>query len=180
MLRNHVAAPPRLPIAISALLLMASVTAAGAELLRAGQPFPAWKMTDHTGAAVSSRDLAGKTYLLWFYPRAMTPGCTAEGNALRDEYEAFRQRGVEIFGVSFDTPAANAEFVRSQGFPFRLLSDSDRALAVQVGAADSTGATAARRISYLVGADGAVLHAYPSVDPGGHAARVLQDLAATP
>jgi len=146
-------------------------------MLHAGQPFPAWKMKDHTGAEVSSADLKGKTYLLWFYPRAMTPGCTAEGNALRDDYEAFRGRDVEILGVSFDTPAANAEFVRNQGFPYRLLSDGDRALAVKVGAADSPSAAAARRISYLVGADGTVLHAYPDVAPAGHAAEVLRDLA---
>jgi len=59
---------------------------------------------------VTSRDLAGKPYLLWFYPRAMTPGCTAEGDALRDQFAAFQARGVDILGVSFDVPADNATF----------------------------------------------------------------------
>src|SRR5205809_5617888 len=57
---------------------------AGALLAR-GDAFPAWTLSDQTGATVSSRDLAGKTYLLWFYPKAMTPGCTTEGDGLREQ-----------------------------------------------------------------------------------------------
>lgn len=131
-------------------------------------------MRDHTGAQVSSRDLAGKTYLLWFYPRAMTPGCTTEGNALRDSFPALAARGVEVLGVSFDEPAENAKFVAAQQFPFRLLTD-DGSLAVQVGAAGSRDQATARRISYLVGADGKVLRAYGSVIPARHAQEVLRD-----
>src|SRR6266446_6506523 len=129
---------------------------AGALLAR-GDAFPAWTLSDQTGATVSSRDLAGKTYLLWFYPKAMTPGCTAEGDALRDQFAAFQARGVEILGVSFDTPSDNATFVRQQGFPFRLLSDTDRSLATSVGAASDPSQPVARRISYLVGPDGKVV-----------------------
>ena len=95
---------------------------AGALLAR-GDAFPAWTLSDQTGATVSSRDLAGKTYLLWFYPKAMTPGCTTEGDGLRDSFAAFQERRVEIFGVSFDPPAQNKAFVEAERFPFRLLSD---------------------------------------------------------
>lgn len=146
-------------------------------MLSAGDTFPTWSLRDQTGATVSSQDLAGKTYLLWFYPKAMTPGCTAEGNGLRDDYPALSQAGVEVLGVSFDEPAANAEFVRAQGFPFRLLSD-DGSLAVQVGAAESREQSAARRVSYLVGPDGKVVKAYPNVSPAAHAREVLADATA--
>jgi peroxiredoxin Q/BCP len=145
-------------------------------MLGPGDPFPAWELTAHTGAPMSSRDLAGKTYLVWFYPKAQTTGCTAEGLALKREYPAFQQRGVEIFGVSFDEPKANAEFVAVQGFPFRLLSDTDRRLAVAVGAAETPSQPVASRISYLVGPDARVLKAYPNVDPEQHATQVLSDL----
>jgi peroxiredoxin Q/BCP len=151
--------------------------AAAAAMLTAGDTFPTWSLRDQTGATVSSKDLAGKTYLLWFYPKAMTPGCTAEGNGLRDDYPALSQAGIEILGVSFDEPAANAEFVKAQGFPFRLLSD-DGTLALQVGAAESREQSAARRISYLVGPDGKVVKAYPNVSPAGHAREVLADATA--
>jgi len=148
-------------------------------MLSPGMPFPAWKLLDNTGKEVSSKSLAGKTYLLWYYPKAMTPGCTKEGCTLRDNFDAFKKSGIEILGVSFDEPKDNAEFVAKERFPFRLLSDSDKALAVQVGAADSTSRMWARRISYLVGPDGNVLKAYSDVTPAKHAEEVLADFAAT-
>ena len=167
----------------SLLVLALAVIVAGAVLagtegtLSPGDPFPAWSLVDHTGAPVTSRDLAGKTYLLWYYPKALTSGCTAEGCALRDSFAEFTRLGVGVFGVSFDDPEKNAEFVKEHGFPFRLLSDRDKSLAVAVGAADSDKRLFARRISYLVGPDGTVLKAYAQVDPSRHARQVLDDIA---
>jgi peroxiredoxin Q/BCP len=157
-------------------LLLALATAAPADMIKVGERFPDWTLPDQTGTAVSSEALAGKRYLLWFYPKAMTPGCTAEGQALRDRMADFRARGVEVLGVSFDAPKANAEFARTEGFPFRLLSDEDHALAVRVGAASSREQPVASRVSYLVGSDGRVLKAYDRVDPGAHAEQVLGDV----
>ena len=157
-------------------LALALSTSAGAAMLKAGDKFPAWQLVDQSGATVSSTDLAGRRYLLWFYPKAMTPGCTAEGQGLRDAYASFQAKGVAVYGVSFDPPADNARFVATEALPFKLLSDSQRTLAVQVGAADSADAAVARRISYLVGPDGVVLAAYDGVQPAGHAKQVLGDL----
>jgi thioredoxin-dependent peroxiredoxin len=145
-------------------------------MLKAGDAFPAWTFKDQTGAVVKSADLAGKSYLMWYYPKALTPGCTREGCELRDSFAAFQKAGVEVLGVSFDDPAKNAEFVATHRFPFRLLSDSDKTFAVQVGAADSTSRLFARRISYLVGPDGKVRFAYADVDPATHASQVLADV----
>ena len=108
----------------------------------------------------------------------MTPGCTTEGDGLRDSFAAFQERRVEIFGVSFDPPAQNKAFVEAERFPFRLLSDDKRSLAVAVGAADSSAQPVARRISYLVGPDGRVRAVYGSVTPATHAKDVLVDLPA--
>lgn len=161
---------------VAALYVVLAAHVASAKMLTPGDPFPSWELPAHTGAKVSSRELAGKTYLMWFYPKAQTRGCTTEGLGLKREYESFQQRGVEILGVSFDEPKANADFVEMQGFPFRLLSDTDRRLAVSVGAAEATSQTVAARVSYLVGPDGKVLKAYPNVDPDKHASQVLADL----
>jgi peroxiredoxin Q/BCP len=147
-----------------------------AKLLKPGDPFPAWSLQDQTGAVVTSQSLAGKPYLLWYYPKAQTPGCTAEGRGLRDRFEEFRAKGVEILGVSFDEPEANAEFVKAEGFPFRLLSDTDHTLAQAVGAASSNLQIVASRVSYLVGADGKVQKVYGDVTPATHAGDVLSDL----
>ena len=131
--------------------------------------------TTPSGCGIT-RELAGRKYLLWFYPKAMSSGCTTEGNGLRDKFPDFQKAGVEILGVSFNSPQDNARFVEAQQFPFRLLSDTDRTLATAVGAAESTQQPVARRISYLVGADGKVLHIYASVTPASHADDVLRDL----
>ena len=155
-------------------LALAGIANAG--MLKAGETFPSWQLTDHTGAVVSSSDLAGKTYLLWFYPKAMTSGCTKEGNGLRDRSEELGQLHLTILGVSFDDPATNAEFVKREGFPFRLLSDQDHSLATKVGAAAFAIQPWASRISYLVGPDGKVLKAYDAVDPATHADEVARDL----
>lgn len=162
--------------ALGGVLLAGPVAAGG--MLAPGEPFPAWSLPDHTGATIKSTDLRGTTYLLWYYPKAMTPGCTKEGCAIRDSFGEFAKRDVKVFGISFDDTKSNAEFVKKEGFPFSLLSDEDRTLGVQVGAADSPGRLFARRISYLVGADGKVLKAYEKVDPAGHAQEVLADIDA--
>ena len=160
--------------------LFVPVVARAGDLLQPGAAFPAWQLVDQTGATVTSADLAGKSYLMWFYPKAMTPGCTAEGDALRDQVAAFEAQGVVILGVSFDPPHANAAFVQQQRFPFRLLSDKTRQLAVAVGAAATPEQPTARRISYLVGPDGKVRRAYGTVNPSAHATEVLGDLTGAP
>ena len=145
-------------------------------LLKPGDPFPAWSLKDQTGSVVTSQSLAGKPYLIWYYPKAQTPGCTAEGRGLRDRFEEFRAKGVEIVGVSFDQPEANAAVVKAEGFPFRLLSDTDHTLAKAVGAASSDSQMVASRISYLVGPDGKIQKVYGEVTPATHAGDVLSDL----
>lgn len=164
----------------AALALGHATTAPAAGLLAVGDAFPAWQLPDQSGAAVRSQDLAGKTYLLWFYPKASTPGCTMEGQQLRDRFADFQARGVEILGVSFDAPADNLAFVEAERFPFRLLSDRERKLAVAVGAASAPSQPVARRISYVVGPDGKVVQVYGEVVPAAHAQQILTDLGAAP
>ena len=166
-----------LTVLMTVVLSMVLVSAAGADMLKAGDEFPSWTLPDQTGKAVSSSDLKGKTYLLWFFPKAMTPGCTKEGQGLRDRHDALTSLSLTIYGVSFDDPSTNAEFVKQEGFPFALLSDREETLATKVGA-KTFALPVARRVSYLVGPDGKVLKAYDSVDPGTHAAEVERDLRA--
>jgi peroxiredoxin Q/BCP len=160
---------------LCALALLTSPSLGNAEMLAKGASFPEWKLVDHTGKQRSSAELAGKPYLLWYYPRASTPGCTAEGRGFRDAYAEISSAGLTVFGVSFDKPAANAEFATAEEFPFPLLSDTDRTLAVAVGAASKPDQWYAKRISYLVGPDGKVLVTYDDVDPKVHAGQVLGD-----
>ena len=82
-----------------------------------------------------------------------------------------------ILGASFDTPADNAAFAKKFSFPFPLLSDTDRSLALAYGAADDASAKFAKRVSCLIDEEGRVLRYYPQVSARQHVAEVLQDLA---
>lgn len=176
-MKNRTSLSPTLRF-ISAFLVASMLTLTplvwAAEMLGEGDLFPSWELSDHNGKLVRSSELAGQRYLLWFYPRANTPGCTAEGRGLRDKLPAFESLGIRIFGVSFDPPDRNKSFAEEESFPFALLSDTERSLAVQVGAADSQKSWWAKRISYLVAADGTVEKAFDDVSPSAHAEEVLE------
>jgi peroxiredoxin Q/BCP len=165
----------RVCFAATVAMTLLSQGVASAEMLAVGAPMPAFELKDQEGRTVRSSELAGHRYLLWFYPKAMTPGCTKEAQSLRDSYAVLQQNDVQVLGVSFDDPAANKKFVEAESLPFRLLSDSDHKLAVAVGAASSSWSPVASRISYLVGPDGKILRAYADVDPAVHAANVVTD-----
>ena len=83
---------------------------------------------------------------------------------------------MQIFGVSFDTPEANLAFAKKFQYDFPLLCDTDRKIGLAYGAAEDPVASSARRISYLIGPDGKVKKAYPSVKPAEHPAEVLADV----
>lgn len=156
-------------------LLAFSGTATGDEMLKTGEDFPSFEIQAHDGSTVASSDLDGTIYLLYFYPKADTPGCTKEACSLRDSWSELKEAEVRIFGVSYDTPQDNKAFAEKYNLPFLLLSDSDKALAGAVGAARIL-IPVPKRISYLVGADGKVLKPYASVSPSTHAEDVLKDL----
>ena len=145
-------------------------------MLEPGASFPEFELPAHDGSSVSSSALAGSKYLLFFYPKADTPGCTREACSFRDVWGELEEAGVVVLGISFDRPAGNAKFADKHRLPFRLLSDKGRALARAVGAAGLL-SPVPKRVSYLVDEQGKVLKAYPNVSPRQHAEEVLTDLA---
>lgn len=146
-------------------------------MLAPGTVAPDFHTVNHRGEAVRSKDLLGRPFLLWFYPKASTSGCTIEGRQLGQRYEALAARGLQIFGVSFDSVEENAAFAAEEDFPFDLLCDTDRELGVEFGACDSDADGYARRISYLVDETGVIFRAYEKVDPEKHASQIEADLA---
>jgi peroxiredoxin Q/BCP len=159
-------------------MLLASMAVAatvhGGEMIEPGTELPAFSLAAHDGSTVSSEQLQGTAYLLYFYPKADTPGCTKEACAFRDSWAEVQASGLKVFGVSYDTPKTNAAFAEKYSLQFPLLSDSERELAAAVGAQRAL-IPVPKRISYLVGADGKVLKVYPEVSPAEHAAEVLAD-----
>ncbi len=92
--------------------------------------------------------------------------------------DAFDTAGAVILGASFDDQAANAAFARKYDLNFPLLCDTDRKLGMLYGACDAPDAGFARRITYVINAEGVIQRAYPKVDPAVHAKQVLEDIAA--
>ncbi|MEN8164690.1 MAG: peroxiredoxin [Acidobacteriota bacterium] len=145
-------------------------------MLTTGEEFPSFELQAHDGSVVSSSDLEGSIYLVYFYPKADTPGCTKEACAFRDAWSELKEAEIRVFGISYDTPRSNRAFAEKFSLPFLLLSDTDKALAKSVGA-DRLLIPVPKRISYLVGADGKILKTYPSVSPSSHAEDVLKDFS---
>ena len=147
-------------------------------MLKTGDSAPDFTVQTHEGKTLTLSSLRGKKVLLWFYPKADTPGCTAEGCGLRDQSTDFHSRNVEILGVSLDSVEENARFAKKFNFPFLLLCDTARELSLAYGACDNAQASYARRISYLIDENAKIIKAYDSVNPRSHPAEVLADLEA--
>jgi thioredoxin-dependent peroxiredoxin len=145
-------------------------------MLKAGDDAPDFTVMTHEGKSLTLTSLRGHKVLLWFYPQADTPDCTAEGCSLRDQYNYYEENDIVVLGVSFDSVEDNAAFVKKFGFPFALLCDTSRDIGIAYGACDNPKARYAERISYVIDEQGKILRAYPQVNPRDHAAQVLADL----
>ena len=145
-----------------------------------GERAPAFELSDEKGQKVSPRALSGSPYLLYFYPKDDTPGCTKEACDIRDSFARFGQQGLRVLGVSPDSSASHAKFIGKYGLPFTLLSDPEKTLANAYGVwgkklnygREYMGII---RSSFLVGKDGVIKKAYRGVKVPGHVAEVLAD-----
>ena len=96
--------------------------------LKAGDKAPDFKAKDEQGNIVSLTDYTGKKLVLFFYPKASTPGCTVEACNLSDNYERFKSEGYDILGVSADSEKRQSNFKNKYNFPYALLADEDKAV----------------------------------------------------
>lgn len=140
-----------------------------------------FNLSNQDGDQVSSDQLAGQKYVMFFYPKAMTPGCTVESCDFRDSYEEFRDAGYSILGVSPDPPSLNKRFQEKEGLNFDLLSDEDHQLAESLGAwgeKKNYGKVyeGLIRSTFVVDENGSVDKAYLNVKAKGHVERVKADL----
>ena len=102
--------------------------------LEAGAPAPDFRLSDSTGAQRSLADYRGRKVVLYFYPAAMTPGCTTEACDFRDSLASLQGAGYTVLGISPDKPASLASFTEKQSLTFPLLSDPDHAVLEEYGA----------------------------------------------
>ncbi|WP_046176708.1 thioredoxin-dependent thiol peroxidase [Domibacillus indicus] len=98
-----------------------------------GKPAPVFTLPDQAGSMVNLADFKGKNIILYFYPKDMTPGCTAEACDFRDQYSAFAQYNTVIIGISPDPAARHQKFIEKHGLPFTLLADEKQEAAESYG-----------------------------------------------
>ena len=131
-----------------------------------------------TAGSIGSKDLAGSAYVLYFYPKDDTPGCTLEGQDFRDKHSAFKRLGVRVLGVSRDSLTSHEKFKAKFGLPFDLVADPDEKLCRQFDVIKEKNMYGKKvlgieRSTFLVDADGLLRNEWRKVKVAGHVDDVL-------
>jgi peroxiredoxin Q/BCP len=151
------------------------------ERLVPGDTAPDFTLTNDQGDNVSLSDLRGQNVIVYFYPAAMTPGCTTQACDFSDNINTLRGEGYEVLGISPDKPEKLATFRDKDGLTIQLLSDADRSVMNAYGAFGEKklyGKTVEGviRSTVVVDPDGKVSHAFYNVKATGHVAKLRRDL----
>ncbi len=152
-----------------------------AQRLEPGAQAPDFTLPDADGSPVSLSSLRGKRVIVYFYPAAMTPGCTKEACDFRDSLSSLASSGFAVLGISPDSPAKLAKFRDRDGLTFPLLSDPDHSVLEAYGAYGEKMMYGKKtvgviRSTFVVGPDGKVEQAYYGVKATGHVARLRKEL----
>jgi peroxiredoxin Q/BCP len=150
-------------------------------VIEEGKPAPDFELQTDSDETVKLSDLRGNPVVLYFYPKDDTPGCTTEACEFRDAYDVFRERGVEVFGVSPDDVASHEKFKTKHELPFTLLADPDHAVAEKYGVWGERSFAGKsymgiNRSTFVIDSDGNVARSMIGIKPAGHAAKVLESL----
>lgn len=147
--------------------------------LQPGDKAPEFNVRDQDGNAVSLASLKGKKVVLYFYPKDMTPGCTAEACNLRDNYKVLQKQGYEVLGVSTDDEKSHRKFIDKEKLPFRLLADTDRKLHDAYGTWVEKNMYGRKymgtaRVTYVIDESGTIEEVIQKVDTQDHTAQILK------
>ncbi|KGD72455.1 MULTISPECIES: thioredoxin-dependent thiol peroxidase [Tatumella] len=151
--------------------------------LKAGDSAPLFSLPDQDGEQVNLSDFQGERVLIYFYPKAMTPGCTVQACGLRDNMSALNKAGVQVLGISTDKPEKLSRFAEKELLNFTLLSDEDHQVCEQFGIwgeKNFMGKTydGIHRTTFLVGTDGKIEKVFDDFKTSNHHDVVLSYLQA--
>ncbi|MDP9400532.1 MAG: thioredoxin-dependent thiol peroxidase [Actinomycetota bacterium] len=147
-------------------------------MIQPGQPAPDFELPDQDGRPVRLADLRGRRVVLYFYPRADTPGCTTQACGVRDRVGEYDAAGATVLGVSPDPVEAVKRFHEGQGLNFTLLADADHAVAERYGVWGEKRragrvSLGVKRTTFVLAEDGTVRHVFEDVQPKTHDEQVL-------
>ncbi|MCW9681470.1 peroxiredoxin [Dolichospermum planctonicum UHCC 0167] len=141
--------------------------------LAVGTDAPAFTTKDTNGNTVSLSDFAGKTVVLYFYPKDDTPGCTKQACSFRDAQSEYTSKGIVVLGVSADDEAGHQAFTQKYNLNFPLLADTDKSI---ITAYDVDGGGYAKRVTYIIDGNGKIIDVDAAVNTSTHASDVLAKL----
>jgi thioredoxin-dependent peroxiredoxin len=141
-----------------------------------GQQLPDVEFVTEDSEKLAAEDLTGRKTVLYFYPKDDTPGCTKEACAFRDRMEDYRGAGIQVYGVSLDSPESHRRFREKHNLNFPLLTDVDGRAAEALGVLREN-REKANRVTFLLDPGGKIAKVYPEVSPETHADEILQDAA---
>lgn len=147
-------------------------------MLAPGAPAPHFALPDQSGAIQDAKALKGKRYLVYFYPKDSTPGCTVQACGIQSDLAQFNKLGIPVFGVSMDSVASHRKFADKYALRFPLLADTERALIEAYGVWVEKSMYGKQymgisRSSFLVGSNGKIEQVWERVNTKTHAADVL-------
>lgn len=147
--------------------------------LKPGEKAPDFTARDQDGKLVSLSDFKGRKLVLYFYPRDMTSGCTAEACNLRDNYHTLQKKGYEILGVSTDSAESHRKFITKEKLPFRLLADTDKSVHLKYGTWVEKSLYGRKymgtaRVTFVIDENGIIEDVIEKVDTRNHAAQILK------
>jgi peroxiredoxin Q/BCP len=150
-------------------------------MLNVGDEAPDIQVRTDSGEEFQLSKMRGQRVVLYFYPKADTPGCTTESCEFRDDVKKFAGKGTVVVGISPDKPAAQAKFKTKYDLPFTLLADEDKAAAQAYGVWKEKNMYGKKvmgieRSTFVIGPDGRIEKTYSKVKAQGHAAQVLAEL----
>ena len=143
-----------------------------------GEIVEAFTLPDQDARRVTLSNFLGKPIVLFFYPKADTPGCTIEACGFRAQFAQLQSAGAVVFGISRDTPNAQKKFKDKFDLPYTLLADNDQEIIkryelLKQKTMYGKPVTGVERTTYVIGSDGRLLHTFANVKPQGHADEVL-------
>jgi thioredoxin-dependent peroxiredoxin len=146
-----------------------------ADLPQQGESLPDLELTTESGEHIGTGELTGQRTVLYFYPKDDTPGCTKEACAFRDRINDYAKAGIQVYGVSLDSPESHHKFREKYGLNFPLLTDEEGRASEALGVLGERGK--ARRVTFLLDPEGRISKVYPEVSPQTHAEEILEDAA---
>lgn len=147
--------------------------------LTSGIKAPDFRSKDQDGNDVTLSSLKGKKVILYFYPKDMTPGCTAEACNLRDNYKLLQKQGYEVLGVSTDSEKLHQKFIAKEKLPFRLLADTDKSIHEKYGTWVEKSMYGRKymgtaRVTFVINEEGIIDEIIEKVDTKDHANQILK------